>query len=211
MEPDAKRICKDKLSLMWDRCKTNAVDTGRSAVCQHAAYFADDKGSLTRESMRDGHSLLGISSGVAFKSNAIHSLLNTNRCPFTPAAIASITNPARSGIWDANGHFNEAVFDELVGASGMNESKRRVVTRDMFDTLIAKHPDSGRLATWTWFYFIPVPLSWATITRASLDELFANFSDTTLNGKPGITVDRLRLFYTDPQHFFRTAKRLNLD
>jgi hypothetical protein len=178
---------------------------GPSVTEQHAAWFSTCYHELTEESMTYWHRVLGITARVGFKIRAILGLCTSHRCPFTAAGIASIPNPARSGIWTAAGHFDEKRFEMLESlAKPCDATQRPCVTRATFDQLI--NHSATDTAVWVWVWkVIPIPLSWIRITQASLDELFGHFADCTLNDEPAITIASLRVFYTDPHAFFDRA------
>jgi hypothetical protein len=201
-----KKWPKDRRGADAAAASASTLPSRTSEVHEHARWFSEPGSSaeeLTHESMRDGHRRLGITSGVAFKSGAIRGLLKRRGCPYTAEAISKVENPARSGIWDADGKFNEAQFMRLASGAMIDSKGQKVVTRDMFSKFTGKHPRSGELATWAYFGgFIPVPLTWNMITTASLDELFKYYANSSISGEPAITVSRLRLFYTNPTEFF---------
>jgi len=181
-------------------------------VGAHAGWFASDEaGVLTDDSMREKHHALRIQDGVDFKISAIRGLWKSHRprCPFTAGTIASILNPAKSGLWDDQGMFDEQKFEILANSAVRDAQKQPAVTREMFAAMVGQRPGSGARATIAWlFYIIPIPVSWLQISNASLDDLFHHFSDTTINGERALTLSKLRFFYTDPKGFFdNEAKR----
>lgn len=188
------------------------MEDASTQVRAHAGWFASDKtGALTDDSMLQKHHDLGIWDGVAFKISAIRGLWKAHRprCPFTAGTIASIVNPAKSGLWDDRGMFDEQKFQILADLAVPDLQMRPAVTREMFATMIGRDGRSSSTATWArLMYVIPIPVSWLQISNASVDDLFRYFADTTLDGKPAFTVEKLRLFYADPETFFRQeAKR----
>lgn len=200
--PPPKRICDMKVSEMKSDVSSSS---GTSEVTQHASWFADHEGNLYTRIMTLKHKILGITVGVDFKCKAIESLLSSSGCPFTAKGIASINNPAKSGIWDNNGHFNKSKFDELVQLGSPHG-----VTRSQFNKILP----SGRhgIATWVRLWgFMPMPIAWSMITQASLDELFKYYADTVVNENgvdvPAISVSSLHLFYSDPHKFFSSKMK----
>lgn len=65
---------------------------------------------LTKDGMTRAHTEQGITDGVYVKTWAIKNLLDDRKKAHTPADVAKVVNPARTGIWDEKGNFNEGVF-----------------------------------------------------------------------------------------------------
>lgn len=176
-------------------------------VFEHASFFADEDGQLTKDHMIACHEKIGIKDS-ALKATAIKSLLKRNGCPYTAKAISGIANPASTGIWNTDGTFNEQVFQKLTARAVRDNNDKPAITRQMFDDILLSDktndgkPGSSNIAAYAWlFSVIPIPLTWSRITQASLDELFKYFHDTYVGEDPGITVEHLRDFYTKPKAF----------
>jgi hypothetical protein len=181
--------------------------TSDNKVLEHARCFADQHDQLTPELMIQRHEELGIS-GSKLKSSAIISLLKRNKCPYTASAIAGITNPAATGIWNPSGTFNEQKFQELAQKAVKDDLGRPSITRDMFNDMIGVNPGSNDTAAYAYILsVIPYPLSWSKISNASVDEIFKYFSNTSVDKKPAVTVEHLRTFYTNPSKFLQFIKK----
>lgn len=197
-EPPAKRMKTCPFASAGSSCP----------VQQHAQWFADHQGQFTRQSMIEAHNKLGIDGSgfkIAVKIKAIFDMLLRHGSPDVyndVEKLSAIVNPARSGIWDASGQFNQERFDMLV-AQAIPDDQTRIpaVTKAMFAKLIGR---GNGLAAVTWMMkLLPLPLSWKTVTNASLDELFEYFSDTYVAGNPAFRVPTIELFYRQPAEFFR--------
>lgn len=183
----------------------NKTDIGMlSNVEKHAQYFAvnDVKKTLTSDSITHGHSIQGINSGVWIKQKAILNILCDKKlCP-TAHNISKVSNPASTGIWDAEGNFDEERFDELCEFA-IVIGKKKIITKSAFDKLREKlHGDKDFGYATMVGYVIPIP--WTKVTNGSIDELFEYYNDcwykndvTDDTDEPAFTVEHLRLFYTD--------------
>ncbi len=199
-EPPAKRM---------KTCPFGPAGPTGAPVLQHAGWFANHQEQFTRQNMIEAHNKLGIDGSsfkIGVKIKAIFDMLQRHGSVSEVASdvthISAIVNPARSGIWDAHGQFNQERFDLLV-AQALPDDQTRVpaVTRAMFANLVGR---GNGLAAIAWVLrLIPLPLSWLTVTNASLDELFEYFSDTYVAGHPAFRVPTIELFYRQPADFFR--------
>ena len=96
-EPSRKKICIRKQNI----------------VKNHVDFFTEDDGMLTNSSMEAGHISQRIEKGVSLKIRAIKNMLSERNLPQTAEALCTIENPARTGIWNTDGTFNEDVFNEI--------------------------------------------------------------------------------------------------
>lgn len=187
-----------------------------SPVLQHAAFFEDEKHQLTVKSMQKGHERLYIHDvrGVSIKIQAILNIMKIKKHAACPLSIASYVNPARSGLWDEKGTFDEKAFETLAARAQKSENgKVEFVTRPIMDQFI-KDRGGGKMssgvATWVWvleFFYLPV--FWAAVTEGSFNEMFQYLADhwylDPKEGvyKPALTLPLLRMWYTDPNRVFK--------
>lgn len=115
-------------------------------------------------------------------------------------------NPSSTGLWRSDGTFDAERFRALAAEA---------VTSDAgVPCLVRNHLDALRHSSW-WVLpptlvviagCLPVPISFATITDGSLDELFALLADEQYRGEAACSVQRLREFYTDPSRTMQTRE-----
>ena len=211
--------------------------SNQQVVKSHIEFFADDKGNLTTESMNNGHYDQGINGlTVKLKSRAIHNMMdnsnnfnfrgkrrlsndtNYHKCPFkrphNVATLLRITNPARTGIWNVDGTFNQTVFDQLVDRSdiqqiGKDGSGEKIIMKKHFMEHLKERRQGKELGN-ACHIFKFVPVSWTRVTQGSIDELFEYFSDIIFDGEKAFTESRLREFYTNPAKLMRQRKQKHL-
>jgi len=181
------------------------IDTKQknSALSRHVQFFAEKNEELNTESMKPPHDQLGISKNVKYKMQAILNMLDRRELPHNSKNLITIFNPASSGIWDANGNFNEEKFNELSATAVFNNG-HQVITKEIFQQFLYSMPKNGSeketAATVTIIWPFKINISWERVTEGSVDELFEYLADTTIinySGKPekAFTVDALRQFY----------------
>ena len=176
----------------------------KNYVCPHARHFATADDRLTTASMTEGHEGMGITSGVSLKVRVINNLLDDYKRPHTVTGIASINNPASTGIWRPDGTLDEYRLDDLCSFA-INDNGKRILLRSYIDIFLGKyHGHADSVATHVYM----LPVNWGKhITCGSFNDLFDYWSDHTYlkSGKPekAITVERLRLFYTNPEEFMK--------
>jgi hypothetical protein len=172
-----------------------------TVVAQHIRFFSNTDDSVDGESMKAGHDVQSITAGVALKIRAITNMLFGK--PSTVHTLAIAINPARTGLWDEKGNFDESVLQEIALLSNMYKDNdymhldKKIITREMFDQYLATKHGCKDLGAATKVFGV-VPVSWKAITSASLDELVTYYGDAEHEGKKAITVGRIREFYTDP-------------
>jgi hypothetical protein len=179
---------------------SSAFDPTNSAVQRHAALFATvDKATLTTESMTHGHTIQGITSGVWVKGKAITNLLTDRKLPLTAEAVATIQNPAATGMWDKNGRFDEKVFLEMAElAISVPNIHEKVLTEGIITGYLKKKHAGKDLGTATKVGYL-LPVSWEAVTSGSIGELIKYFGNAkTADGKGAITVSRMRQWYENP-------------
>ena len=191
-------------------------------VKKHIEYFANKDSSLTDESMRNGHDKQDISKGVGLKIRAIKNMMV--RCPHTVGTLLDIENPARTGIWNTDGTFNEKVFKQVEEYSTKisymtrktNSRKRsrreiKIITKKgmmaYLESVYTKNGDTGNACR----VFYVVPVSWKRITQGSIDKLFEYYSDIYYGGERALTIPRLREFYTDPVGLMKKREKFLKD
>lgn len=177
-------------------------------VKKHIEYFANKDGLLTDESMRKGHTCQYINKGVGLKIRAIKNMMG--KCPHMVDTLLDIVNPARTGIWNIDGTFNEKVFNEVEKYTIISNifhkknSKKRclieikiITKKGMMEYLESIYLQKGDLGNACRICYV-IPVSWERVTQGSIDELFEYYSDIYYNGERALTISRLREFYTDP-------------
>lgn len=191
-------------------------------VKKHVEYFANSDGTLTDKSMRDGHDKQEISKGVGLKMRAIKNMME--KCPHTISTLLNIENPARTGIWNIDGTFNEEVFKKVEEYSTTisymtrktNSRKRsrreiKIITKKgmmaYLESVYTQIGDTGNACR----VFYVVPVSWKRVTQGSIDELFEYYSDIYYGGKRALTISRLREFYTDPVGLMKKREKFLKD
>ena len=173
-------------------------------VKKHVDFFAEDNGELTDFSMKVGHVSQRIEKGVSLKIRAIKNMLSKRNLPQTSEALCTIENPARTGIWNIDGTFNEDVFNEIsskaINVVGKHTGrKKRVVTKQIIlDFLKDKYKKAVDKIGNACNIFFVIPVNWKRVTKGSIDELFEYYSDCNYKGEKTLTVERLREFYTNP-------------
>lgn len=172
------------------------------ALRRHIAHFATKNGRLTTESMTDGHSVQGITAGVSVKCWAIQNMLTDNKIPHTQEGLMTVNNPARTGLWTAQGEFDEKVFEELAAHAIDDANGQKVLTRDIVVTWLAKRQQGKDFGLATKLAYV-VPVTWKAVTDGSIQELFEYYSDSNVKKDKTImkamTLAKFRQFYTDPQ------------
>jgi hypothetical protein len=159
---------------------------------RHAAYFANPDGSLDAVTMTNRHVEMEKADTLKTTPLKVSAILHTSN---TLAGLQT-GNPSRTGLWRADGSFDEEVFKVLDAKAIVTPSGTRILLRRHFDEL-------RKPATWwpptyaTVFGFIPIPITWKAVTDGSLGEFFKFFSDCVYNGEPAVTPERTREFYLD--------------
>lgn len=179
-------------------------------VAHHIAMFTEKKPNntpnlLTTESMTNGHTVQGITDGVYVKCWAIQNLLNDRKMPHTLDQLLTVENPARTGLWNANGQFDNTVFEDLAKSAVKDEKGVAVLTREIVMTWLQKKHAGKTLGKATTLAYV-VPVSWEAVTEGSIKELFMYYSDSFIkssvnNGDeiiPAMTLTKFKRFYTDP-------------
>ena len=173
-------------------------------VKNHVDFFAEGDGMLTNISMEAGHISQRIEKGVSLKIRAIKNMLSERNLPQTAEALCTIENPARTGIWNTDGTFNEDIFNEITSKAknvvgkhtGM---KKRIITKQIIlDFLKQKYEKAVNKIGNACKVFFLIPVNWKRVTKGSIDELFEHYSDCNYEGEKALTVERLREFYTNP-------------
>lgn len=171
-------------------------------VLQHARFFSDKNYNLTSQSITDGHKIQGITSGVNIKQKAILNLLHDHNMNPTADNLATMVNPAATGLWGTDMKFNEKRFESLCElAIKMPVSGKRIITKEIFNNFREKMVTETNPGTATYiYYFIPVP--WKKVTDGSINELFQYYNDCWVLQKnklePALTIEHIKLFYTEP-------------
>jgi hypothetical protein len=169
-------------------------------VLLHAYFFSQLNGTLTEQSMTEGHSKQGIFSGVIVKIRAILNLLFDRGMEPTADNVSRINNPASTGIWDGEGRFNEKRFNELCEL-GVTMNGKKIILKEHFHALLSVIHKNKDLGIATYIYWL-VPVHWWRVTDGSINELYLYYNDCWVrrNGKlePAFTEAHLRLFYTNP-------------
>jgi hypothetical protein len=185
---------------------------GKTAVmscplAKHVAQFATANGTLTTQSMTDGHTQQGIidgvlDKGVYVKCWAIQNLMTDRKLPHTLKDLLTVVNPARTGMWTADGQFDEKAFSELSAMAVLNGQKEKVLTQAIVtDYLSRKVTIETGTATKLGY---TVPVTWKAVTAGSIKELFLYYSDSVVYTPSqekinAMTLGRFRQFYTDPE------------
>lgn len=99
-------------------------------LLKHSDFFTNYYGKLTDKSMKTGHDCQNIEKGVSLKIRAIKNMLSERNLPQTSAAFCTLENPARTGIWNIDGTFNEDVFNEIT-SKAINLKGKRIITKQI--------------------------------------------------------------------------------
>lgn len=190
-------------------------------VAAHARYFAaaaneksdDPPSRLTSESMTNGHTIQKIFSGVGTKVLAILGLIKLAKpkSPPTVETVAAIVNPARSGLWNEKGEFDEVQFEQL-STYARDSVGERVVTRADVQRYLDTKWGNRYFGVATWVYVV-VPVFWTAVTKGSFDELFEYYSDHWYQPTNGgarvkaMTLAHLKRFYMDPVSIMRRREK----
>lgn len=175
-------------------------------------FTAVDGNTLTTNTMTNGHSAQGITDGVYVKCWAIQNLLTDRNLPHTSDSLLTVNNPARSGLWTADGKFDEKVYAEVCKLAIDDSKGQKVLTRKILMNYLADKHKGKTLGTATKLGYM-VPVSWTAVTEGSIKELFLYYSDSevkdTETGKmvQAMTVEQLKLFYAEPEKVIK--KRMN--
>lgn len=164
-------------------------------ACRHAALFANS-GQFAYESMMEAQKKIGLEPCFLTKARAI-AILNLLPEKQTPQALCRVINTARSGVWNADGSFNEEVFSELTRLHSIRDRGVHVMTYKMFRAFLDEKHGSGYSGVMTSAYLIPI--TYHQVTDGSVRELFNVFSDCVYQGENAISIPTLRRFYTDPE------------
>jgi len=178
-----------------------------NVVKTHVDFFADAHGGLTDKSMKYGHNCCGITKGVNLKTRAIKNMLSERNLVQTTEAVCQLRNPARTGIWNTDGTFNEDVFDNLTSKyetiQGSNFQTKVITKKIMMNFLKEKYENSSENIGNACKVFYVIPVNWTRVTNGSINELFEYFADCFFNGEKALTIQRLRDFYTDPTELMK--------
>jgi hypothetical protein len=181
--------------------KTAAASVTKCPLARHIAHFATKSGQLTTDSMTEGHTVQDIHDGVYVKCWAIQNLMTDRKLPHTLNHLLTVNNPARTGLWTAEGEFDEKAFEDL-STVATHDSRELVMTEEAMTKWLAKRHHGKELGKATSLGYI-VPVEWEAVTAGSIKELFLYYADTSLqvNDKkvPAMTMDKLKRFYTDPE------------
>lgn len=175
-------------------------------------FTAIDGNTLTTNTMTNGHSVQGITDGVYVKCWAIQNLLTDRNLPHTSDSLLTVNNPARTGLWTADGKFDEKVYAEVCKLAIDDSKGKKVLTRKIMMNYLADKHKGKSLGTATKLGYM-VPVSWKAVTEGSIKELFLYYSDSEIKdpetGKmvQAMTLEQLKLFYTEPQKVIQ--KRMN--
>ncbi len=188
---------------------TSSTQTSRRCpVHQHAAYYAAQAdGLLTTASMTEGHDKQSISDGVSIKCWAITNMMTERKIDGQPADLARVVNPARSGLWDEKGEWDEQAYGRLVShyARDLDDGKR-VVTREAFGRFVTderkRRGEPSKLGNATKLGWV-VPVAWVKVTEGSIGELFRYYADCWVRAEDStyeaaLTVEQIKRFYTNP-------------
>ncbi len=180
-------------------------------VRDHASFFAtrpgDPDSELTTQSMVDRHTAIGdTKSTVPYKVMTILKLLSDRDQEPTPRNIATLDNPAATGIWGKDGKFCAKRFAALAALSVDVEGQPAITRAIYFKFAKSSHPGGVKPATAASirvFRCLPYNVSWSAVTEGSLGDVMDLLSDVSFknaNGKqePAITVAALERFYRDP-------------
>ena len=184
--------------------KTMSSNNNINKVERHVWTFANAQNALTYPNMKKGHDCQGISKGVGLKLRAINNMLDERSLPHTTEGICSLENPARTGIWNKDGTFNEAVFNEVTKKAHIVGDKRVMTKQIVVDYLKEKHKKKSIGNACNVFYVVPV--NWTRVTSGSIDELFEYYSNCWYNGEKAMTVERMKHFYTNPRGIAQERK-----
>lgn len=171
----------------------------KTALQRHVEFFADkSRVDLTEKSMKDGHYIQQITKGVYPKVWAISNILHGG--PSTVGALCKVQNPAASGFWDKEGHFDEEAFAKLREKS-IEDKGEEIITRAMVDQYLKERHGEQDLGTATYLARV-IPVTWKAVTEGSFDELFKYYADYMYVNKKGkaeqaLTVKRFRDCYLD--------------
>jgi len=177
--------------------------SNQQVVNGHVSFFAKNDGSLTWDSIEEGHHCQDITKGVNLKTRAIQNMMYGQ--PHNVDIICKKENPASTGIWNVDGTFNQEVFDSIVDRGIVIDGKT-IITKQMFwDHLQERHGDKSLGNACNVFLIVPVP--WKKVTEGSINELFAYYADTTYNGEPAFTKERLYEFYTNPNKCMKEREK----
>ena len=191
------------------------------SVAEAHCKFFEDGGGLTGASIKCPHLKMLRADGSRLYSTCSPTLEAKTRAIMalggTAEELAGRYNPAASHIWNAQGQFDSAVFEQLFeghGVTGDHDHKDNddhddhdngrkagtealAVTRRGFNAFLQERRVAQASDTaCTILKFVRV--TWERITSGSLDELFQLFADCTSGGEPAIRKATLRFFYTQP-------------
>lgn len=169
-----------------------------NAVLAHARFFAGKDDALTTESMTAGHTIQKITAGVPLKCRAILNMLQDRKMEVTAEALATLVNPAATGLWTSEGYFDEKRFT-LLAAKAITDQGKAIITKALFRELCPQREKLGKATHIFW----KIPVSWKAVTKGSINELFEYYSDHWYKNPKGkyekaLTVEQIRAFYTDP-------------
>lgn len=114
----------------------------------------------------------------------------------TVEGICKLENPARTGIWNTDGTFNEKRFEELK-AHAVSEDGIEMVTLSIFQNFLSDLHGCGYSGMATTSYLIPV--TWYQLTNGSIADFCDKFSDCTYDGNKAISIAKLNQFYNQPE------------
>lgn len=192
-----------------------------SIVAQHAMFFAVNDtenvgGILTSESIINGHTQQDIPHNLtlAGKTKAIMNMAQAYKLGNTACAFARLENPARTGLWNSQGDFDEKQYDVLCDYASaydyaITHDGKRVITEKImnnFRGVIHGNKNDGKVAV-----FVSIlPITWNRVTNGSINELFTYYYDCKVledgANVHALTLYKIKEFYTKPQQSMRLRK-----
>jgi len=178
-----------------------------SHVAEHVSYFTKrngESGEFDWESIKAAHDKLGITKGVPIKCRAIMNMISDRKEKPTVDVLCKYNNPARTGLWNAEGTFDQKQFDALVSKYAQkNALGQQVISLSDLKTFLEQEHKGETLGNATHIFRV-IPVSWQAVTNGSVTELLTYFSDTWVEETTdsskrtqAITVEHLKRWYTD--------------
>lgn len=124
-------------------------------------------------------------------------------------ALAKLENPARTGIWNADGTISEEVLEQAQGLAQEDEQGRQIILKADFLNFLeekqgqakAQGKDVDGVATKIWWIY---KIYWKKVTEGSVNELFS--SAPGFEGDKAILLEDFNLFYLHPKQYMQKVR-----
>lgn len=180
---------------------------------QHASTFADSEGRVTDATIAARQVELNDTGSIAeFRKRAVLTAIEGQPTVDHLCNVGN-SNPARSGIWNADGTLNQGRLKELKDRCAVAEDGTRLLTKSVMKAFIKErragenksfvpHLFAFGIGAWVKphrFFPFKIPVPNVAVTDGSVDAFFVAYADRQHGGKPAVAWNAVCKFY-DPQN-----------